>query len=342
MLHPIFLWAVTFALALTGLRRLGRIRLTFQLSSQAPDRELAIVIDRLRTLQEVLQSGLVPTTEDWEKLRDLPQPWGRLAGESLSVLRENGSAVVPTLVRIRGLAEEHRTLLASSRTAAAQALAQAMVCTALVPTFGISLSFLLPGLAEHATAWWSACGMALASSLFGARWLLRMAESARWAGLPPHQRAWILAVHCAGERFLAWTRGGATPDLAWNEACQALASESVELSQTWGTSLWAEPEATPHRSRVPARQSLAQAGSAIRRAVQLALMEGRPSAERVEAALASLRLELRGRIEREVQLLGTRALKPLFLCIAPALLGLLGWALFLSLGNEVQGELLAL
>jgi hypothetical protein len=59
-------------------------------------------------------------------------------------------------------------------------------------------------------------------------------------------------------------------------------------------------------------------------------MEGRPCTERAEAALAALRQELRSAVERELGLLGTRALKPLFACVAPAVFLLLGFGLWLG------------
>lgn len=70
-------------------------------------------------------------------------------------------------------------------------------------------------------------------------------------------------------------------------------------------------------------RALAAAGEAIRKSIQVSLLEGRPCTERVESALAALRTEFRAAVDRELTLLGTRALQPLFLCVAPALLGLM-------------------
>ncbi|MGZ3707838.1 MAG: hypothetical protein ACXWPM_03265, partial [Bdellovibrionota bacterium] len=81
-----------------------------------------------------------------------------------------------------------------------------------------------------------------------------------------------------------------------------------------------------------ATASLAEAGRAIRKAVQVSLMEGRPCAERVESALQALRSEIQAWVDRELALLGTRSLKPLFLCVAPALLGLMAFGLYLGAG----------
>ena len=81
---------------------------------------------------------------------------------------------------------------------------------------------------------------------------------------------------------------------------------------------------------VPALELLVEAGTSIRRAVQLSLMEGKPCSERVETALSALRRDLRSRIALEIEKVGPRALIPLFACVAPSLLGLLAWGLYLS------------
>jgi hypothetical protein len=72
------------------------------------------------------------------------------------------------------------------------------------------------------------------------------------------------------------------------------------------------------------------AGTSIRKVIQVSLMEGRPCTERVESALQALRQDISAQIERELSLLATRALKPLFCCVAPALLGFLAMGLYLG------------
>ena len=53
-------------------------------------------------------------------------------------------------------------------------------------------------------------------------------------------------------------------------------------------------------------------------------MEGRPCLERAEAALLGLRQDMKAQVERELSLLPTRALKPLFIFVAPSLFGTSG------------------
>lgn len=293
------------------------------------DRKLQAVVSLLHELQETLETGLVPSTDRWEKLQELPQPWGELAYESLQGLRSRGAALIPTLNRLRGLALEHQASLKDARAKAAQGMAQALICAVLVPFFGLLLALLLPGVKEHPTSWLMACGVAFLLSFCGILWLLALSENARWGGLRNEERPWILSSQCAIERFLAMIHAGTPPDLAWTQACDILARDSSLLASWWGHSIWGEPlkKSSPP---VGTAGAIIQAGAALRRAVQVSLMEGRPCAGHVETVIQSLRQDIRANVERELTLLGTRALKPLFLCVAPALMGLLFFGLFLS------------
>jgi hypothetical protein len=297
-------------------------------------RELARVTQLLRELEETLLAGLVPKSQRWEDLKALPEPWGALSYESLTHLRESGGALLPTLRRLRALAEDQVTALIDARTKSSQAFAQAIACASLVPVLGLGLYAVVPGLEQNTKPWLFACICALILSGLGALWLLQIGEKARWGGLSPQNRVWILGSQCAGERFLAAVRCGTPPDLAWSKAIDFLTPDSRELALAWGRSIW---EDRNHSSSNGIETAMIAAGASIKKSVQISLMEGRPCTERVESALLSLRKEISSFIERELSLLSTRALKPLFVCVAPALLGLLIFGLWLT-AQETLGE----
>lgn len=328
---------------IAGLSGAAGTRLLYlELSPQLPElgiarhrRQVERVSQQLRELEELLLAGIVPGVEKWEKLQDLPHPWGSMAFECVRELRACGGALLPTLGRLRALADSQGRALTEARAKSAQAMVQALCCGALAPLFGLALYFLLPGIAESARSWLMACAGAVACSLAGALWLLAMMERARWAGLPSARRSWIFASQCAGERFLALVRGGNPADIAWGRACELLGLEAPGLALVWGHSIWKEGLADgelglPRLAPGTAARGIQDAGDALRKAVQLSLMEGRPCLERVEAALESLRHELRALVDRELSLLSTRALRPLFLLVAPSILGLLAFGIFLS------------
>ena len=304
--------------------------------SRMPDlrresRGLQKVAFLLHELQETLEAGLVPTQLRWQELEKLPEPWGQLASQSLLELRAQGGALMPTLKRLRALAEEHLSSLKDAKAKSAQALAQSMVCAALVPVFGSLLYVMLPGVSNRPWVWISGCALAVLSGILGAFWLLSIAESARWGGLRVHQRSWILAAQCGGERFLSLVRSGVPGDLAWTRAAELL---PTALASEWGFSVWGNP-GSQGQLFGPA-QVITQMGNAVRKAVQVSLMEGRPCTERVESVLYAFREDVRAQVSRELALVATRALKPLFFCIAPALFGMLIFGLYLGWQNAAQ------
>lgn len=295
------------------------------------------VIDSLRGLDESLAAGIVPPSARWEALAALPSPWGRLASESVQELRAAGGALRPTLKRLRELAESQDRLIAEARARASTALGQAAACALLGPGLGLVLYTIAPGVDQRPIAWAIGCAVSFLLSGVGALWMLSLAEHARWAGLPGSRRHWILAVQCAGERFLSILRSGNPADLAWSRACSLLALEAPELAAQWGHALWGSGAAgaeSANSSSAAIRSSgaeaaMAEAGNGLRKAVHASLMDGRPCAERVEAGLDALRHDIRVRIDAELAQLPNRALKPLFVCAAPAVLGLVTFAFYL-------------
>jgi hypothetical protein len=301
-----------------GIRTLSRQKL-----------EIQSVFHRMQELEELLAAGIVPPAEKWEALRELRAPWGSLAHESVRELRASGGAMLPTLRRLKGLADAQMRALVEARAKSAQALAQAMSCAGLVPAFAAALYFLLPAVREAQVQWFLACGFALACAGAAALWMLAMTEDARWAGLTRAQRPWIFAAQCAGERFLAVVRAGQPADLAWASAAQLLALEAPGLALAWGQSVWAAGETAPAHASVAAR-CLIQAGDSIKKAVQLGMMEGRPCLDRVEGVLDTLRHEIRTATDQQLAVLTTKTLRPLFALVAPSVLGLLAFGLYLS------------
>jgi hypothetical protein len=156
--------------------------------------------------------------------------------------------------------------------------------------------------------------------------MISLAESARWAGFRSSERNWILIAQCSGERFLALVRSGMPTDLAWSQTCEWMGLEAPTLAAAWGFSVWQIQARTENYGSSAVVVDL---GNSIKKAVQLSVMEGRPCMERVESALYAFSQELRAQVSRELSLLGNRALKPLFLCVAPSILGLMITAMYL-------------
>lgn len=320
---------IGFRLTFRGLSR----SVLHSLGIQNEERRLKLIHQRFFGFQQLLESGLSPLNDDWIKIERLPKPWGDLAYSSLQELRSQGAAVLPTLTRLRGLVEQHLATLADSRAKSAQALAQAGVCIGLVPLFSLLLWLMLPGLKESGATWFFSALIATLFASLGGIWILHMTEQARWAGLEGSTRPWVLSAQCAIERCLALLRCGIPVDLAWSKSVEALSHETPSLAATWGASVWNSGEGSEIRyslSISKAQMLLLQAGSDCKKSMQVSLMEGTPCSGRIETVLSALQTDLRAEVDRQVSLLGTRALKPLFLCVAPALFGVLTVGLILA------------
>lgn len=333
------LWCLSFLSLFIGVLALlpclrPSLKKVHRLFGLSPEQEGLRRADVLfQELEDLLTAGLVPSEQKWKQLRALPDPWGELCDQSFQELRQSGSSVLPTLRRVRALIRAHQSALLDGQAKSSQALAQAGVCGGLVPAFGVGLYLLLPSLQLAWMFWLAFCLAALCLTGLGVAWIVNLALQARWAGLPEERRNWMLSSQCMGERFLALVRTGVPPDLAWSRACEILEGKAVGLTVFWGQSIWGTGEGSGSFRR-PVEKAILNAGEGIRKAVQVSLMEGRPCVERVEAVLLGLRKEMASAVDRELCLLPTRSLKPLFCCVAPALMGLLMGALSLTVKGD--------
>lgn len=297
--------------------------------------DLRRVAEVLQELEDGLVGGSVPSAEFWLRVQGMAEPWGSLAHESFKELRSCGGALLPTLRRLRALSEDQSVILDQISSRMAQAYLQACVCFTLVPVLGLALFRILPGVSAHWESWVLGCFLAIGISGVGMVWLMRQGGAACWGGIRATRRSWVLAVHCAGERFLALVRVGNPPDLAWSKACDFLGRKEAELAGFWGYSIWEVDAEVQRRGFRDSEKNLVETGHSIKRAVQVSLMEGRPCVDRVENLLNAARRDFKAVLDRQVAELGTHSLKPLFICIAPALLGLLAFGLWLAFTYEM-------
>jgi hypothetical protein len=338
MSQSFFFWIVSASAGIFGLNLISRDLNVWanSVGVASERRKLKKVNLSLREIEESLAAGLIPAQEKWLALAALPEPWGALSYNSLTELRTSGAALLPTLRRLRALAQEHEAALMDAKARSAQALSQAVLCAALVPGFGAILYVLLPGVDEHPYQWAMSCALAIAMASLGSALMLKLSTSARWAGLSEEHRPWILAAQCAGERFLALVRAGTPADLSWTKSAELLQQQAPALAVRWGFSVWTDPPFSP-LPKSTAAQALIEFGTALKRSVQVSVMEGRPCGDRVETSLQALRQELRSQIDRELNVLPTRALRPLFLFVAPSILGILFFGLWLSWSQVSSG-----
>jgi len=329
-------WIATFAFGVLTARAL--ISGLADWKKANPEGELAAlprISMVLADLEESIEAGILPEAARWEALAELPRPWGPLAHGSAMELRRSGSAVLPTLKRIRGLADEHRESARLARAQSAQARAQAWVCAILIPLIGLTLYTLLPGLAENTGLWFACVAGALTYSSLGSVWLWKMADDARWAGLPHAKRDWPLIARCTYERLIAKVRSGTPPDLAWKELATELYADSPALVRLFHIAGAREKGALRGDVEGNPLIAIAESGRQIQRTLRASMIEGKPCIDRLEAAAAELSSRMRACAAKELSSLGVRALKPLFICVAPSLLGLIAAGIGLGLWRGI-------
>lgn len=289
-----------------------------QVRYQATD--MISLLENLQTLQDILSSGLVPEDSLWERFKLFPNPWGHLISISFEKLRKTGANTLPTLKRIQKLAKNHLDSIQFAKAKSAQSRTQAVIGGILAPLFSLLLYFLIPGISEWKTLWITLSLTAFCLSLYGIFWITNLAETASRGNLDRKESHWILLVQVQCERFLALIKSGLPPDLAWSEILLTLQNQAPELWVYWSNQ---HPETQKNRSELSLREQLNLLGSEIRNYIKFASLEGHPCSPRIENRLDQFNIEIEARIAHELELLPTRALKPLFLCMAPSLLGLL-------------------
>jgi len=325
---PLTLWIFTWAFA----ARSGRVLFAqgigvWRLGQDPIQLSRALEHGRLAVLgfRELLQSGVSPASAQWDFLS------GRLDGiapgliEDLRALRSSGAAVVPTLLRMERLLARLRKRIESARIKAAQARAQGAAATALVAINGLLLHAMLPEIGEiWGLGWWAVVALAVSISGTGMAWIGRMASQAVHGGLPSERQADLLAVPVFLESVQSRVRGGAPVDLAWSESARRL---HAALREEVGTSLW---DAVPSEARETARSlraEIAAFGPNARAGLQAALMEGRGVSDRLDALAEGFHLKVDSAIDRELETLPVRALRPLFATAFPAFAGVVGMGL---------------
>lgn len=348
LLLPLTFWSLAFYVALPGLRSFARsfagglARLfpfsPFGRSGGADPRALLAVIWGLQEIQETLEAGVYPDESLWKAMEKFPDPWDRLGRDGLQALRAQGASILPSLRRIRGLAESVRRLERETSSKIAPALGQAWVCIGGVPLLGFGLYRILDGLEAYTEVWILICAAGSGLAVLAASWIQRLSDRARWGGLPPDRRQGFLGVLVSGERFCAKVRSGSPADLAFADAAAFLGTLDPELSRVWRKSVWDLDEGEGGHPGVKAKTEerreilplLEDFGRVLKKAVQVSLMDGRPCLERAELSLDSLRSDLFSVIDAEVARLPHRTLLPLFLGIAPAVVGLIFGAIALT------------
>lgn len=294
---------------------------------------LRVAVAHLKVLQEILESGMIPEEQDWRAIDHFPSPWSRIFGSSVRDLRSRGSPLLPTLRRFRSALLEQIEWILEAGVRSAQALSQAMLSVALIPLFSGVLYAMLPGLREAGREFFLLVFFSMMLSSLACLWILNLADQARFGGLPRERRQWWISIHAVLERIFALIASGEPPDQAWRTAMEELFLNDPELARVWGAQIWDPFDRTKEEGGSECERLISGLGRELRRAIQTSLIEGRGCTDRLESIRSAAFQELRSRVQRELSLLPTTSLKPLFVFAFPGVMLLLAGSLWISLGE---------
>jgi hypothetical protein len=332
------LWIIAFITAFFSVPNFStiywKLRSHFFQSKALADLKLSIA--HLRLIKESLESGLVPAREDWNRVAELPKPWGELFSASLSELRNQGAPILPSLERMILSLEEERELTLEAKTKSSQAFGQVMISVFLVPFFGLVLYALLPGLEHFKGPFISLVCFCILLGVLAFFWMLQMMEDARFGKVSRAHRTWILSSKIFFERMIADVSGGHPPDLAWGRSIEFLHQQEPELLQNWGVQIWEDISQKNTSMGNPVEESIVHFGVEIRRTIQQSLTEGRGCLDRLDSIYRNYLFDLKMKISRELQVLPNHCLKPLFILVLPAVMLLLFGSMALSFGEMIQ------
>jgi hypothetical protein len=293
--------------------------------------ELRESIYHLKLLQEMLETGNVPEASEWKKIESFPKPWGSVLSESLSDLRDQGAPVLPTLTRIQKTLEDQVEFILDAKTKSSQAFGQAIMGLMLVPSFGLVLYWMMPGVQEAPRSFFLLVLFSLLLSASAFIWMLSMVEQARFGNLKAENRRWLVSVHSSLERILALISTGSPPDLAWKKTMEELFRTDETLVSAWKLQVWDPDFRTPSGIENESERLILGVGQEVRKSIQTSLLEGRPCVDRIESVHRAFQIDLRAIISRELNLLPNRCLKPLFIFVLPAVMILMMGSFAISL-----------
>ncbi len=288
---------------------------------------------RLRHLEGKLEAGQWWIPEEYQYFTHAPTQTPSFVQRAFGKVleqRARGVSILPLLKRVRVFCDQSADLLTRANEETAGARAQASACLLLFPLFGVTLSFVLPDLRAQLGSWSALCLFSFFLGAFGFVWMLQMSRKAQWGTLSHSQRGWLFLPMQIGVQLVCELQNGVPPDLAWTSVYRDLQYSDHAFSLRMSPSLWVEP--SKRESPTAMLRLLDRAVEDQKRLLAHALLEGRSSVESLERLLSGVQTEINAEISRHVRRLGTRALLPLFLCVAPGFFVLVCGALLLGSG----------
>ena len=276
--------------------------------------ELRVTQALLLDLKDLLLSGIVPPESLWQKLALAPGAVGQASALALFELKKQGQPLIPSLERFQDTLAVMSQGIGRAWAKAGQARMQALVFLFITPTLAFTLPLLLPEIASTQSQWiwYSLSAGAFALCLLGHAWILKEAQACI---LGPRSASSLLSILkiVGAERLLSSLQCGNSIDEAWSQTHTYFLAIGSPLALQWN----------PSAFRVDSQSSF----HSLAEIIQVSLWEGSSLSERIDLWIKAEKSTWANALDSRVEKLPTVCLKPLFICIAPAILFQLGSAL---------------
>ena len=270
-----------------------------------------------------LELGRPAELSRWEE--SLSPRWKAQIQKLIQSTRDTGGALLPVLLPFRESLEKQRQVTERIRTRTSGVWMQVSVLGALLPVLIGVLTIFVPEVFSHWMGFVGICWGAVLLNLGAVFWVIALSQEALRGGVCRSQQGWALE----GALVLAQIRsriiGGRPPDLAWSESVGGI--ENGSFIEFWGMDLWTQTlDRTQKEGRLLSEWEGLRTGLVVH--LRDAIVRGGRSLDIVERTEQRWFEVWESQVERLIETLPTKLLWPFFLCILPALFGLLGFSIW--------------
>jgi hypothetical protein len=321
------IWFFTALSGLTALLIFLKLVSGLSETTQNLENQLSL-IQWLQRCEEKLICGFPLDPEDFQS-SILTEPQYRFLEPWIKELRNSGQALLPTLKGLRDSVGYVHRVLVQSQSKVAPTRLQAKVSIGLILVISLFLYYLLDGPRVSPGVWLVATLGALLLGGFAFLWIESLILQTIWRGSQKKTESQWFAYFLFPERLRGAIQIGQSLDEAWIQSVQSLDVTGLPPPLL---SLWTK-DPVECGSDVLEVKLLEE----LRLALQHALFQGTPVSDRIQVWANQCRVQFETDLTGRLETLPHRCLQPLFLCVAPAVIGLLVVGMFLEIQQSFSG-----
>ena len=325
------LWSLALLALLLCLRSLLRLVTQLSPTTRTHENQLSL-IQWFQRCEERLQCGFPLGDEDFGA-GVLTEPEYRFLPKWIQNLRNSGQAILPSLKGMREATLFVNRILVGSQAKVAPTRMQAKVSVGLVFAISLLLYKMLEGPENNLGIWIGATAIALLLAGYSFLWIEGLILRTIWNGSQKRTEGKWFSYFLFPLRLQGAIQMGTALDEAWGVSVRSLTENGTGKMPPALASLWAKGDGAEPTDWPLEWKLLAE----LRTALQHALYQGTPVSERILVWAAQARIQFEAELQARLETLPHRCLQPLYLCVAPAVVGLLVTGLVLEVRAHVGG-----